>query len=317
MEAPPTTTSPDAVLTDLGTLSDATRLRVLVLLERAELTVGDLCGVLQMPQSTVSRHLKILTGQRWIVHRRQATTHRYRLVLDELQPGQRDLWRLTRQQAAEWATLHQDALRLKELLARRAGSPAEFFAGMADRWTQTRSSLYGQDLNARLLAGAAHPDDDVIDFGCGTADLARDLAPFVNSVTGLDSSPEMLDAARRGGVPRNLRLRRCDLTDTGLPDAAADLALCCLSLVYADDPAAVLAEAHRVLRPGGRLTVLDLLAHDRDDFRREMNQARNGFDPKAFKRLLRSAGFTAPLLQELPPTPETTAPALFLARALR
>ena len=313
---PASPTSPaDAVLGDLATLGDAARLRVLVLLERAELTVGDLCGVLQMPQSTVSRHLKNLAEQGWVVHRRQATTRRYRLVLDELHPGQRDLWRVTRDRAAEWATLRQDALRLKELLARQAETPAAFFAGMADRWTQARDTLYGHGVNAHLLAAAIHPDDHVVDFGCGTADLARSLAPYAGSVIGLDSSREMLDAARRGRPPSKLTLRQCDLADTGLPDASADLALCSLSLSYTADPAAVLAEAYRVLRPDGRIVVLDLLAHDRDDFRREMNQARNGFDAADFKRTLKRAGFKRIHLQELPPTPETTAPALFLTRA--
>src|SRR5207302_3171428 len=103
---------PDSLLGWMESLADPTRLRLLRLLERHELGVVELCDVLQLPQSTVSRHLKVLTDEGWAQNRRQATTHLYRMILDELDPPQRKLWLLAREQTDEWPQVGQDRLRL-------------------------------------------------------------------------------------------------------------------------------------------------------------------------------------------------------------
>src|SRR5687767_15856575 len=107
-----TSAQPDALLAWMGSLADGTRLRLLRLLERHELGVVELCEILQLPQSTVSRHLKVLGDQGWVRARRQGTTHLYRMVLDELEAPTRRLWILAREQIEDWATLGQDELRL-------------------------------------------------------------------------------------------------------------------------------------------------------------------------------------------------------------
>src|SRR3954447_21986509 len=99
---------PDALLGWMECLSDPTRLRLVRLLERHELGVAELCDVLQLPQSTVSRHLKALSDQQWTRSRRQGTNHLYRTLLDELEPAARKLWLLTREQTAAWVTARQD-----------------------------------------------------------------------------------------------------------------------------------------------------------------------------------------------------------------
>src|SRR5438046_2459196 len=109
----------DAILLWMECLADATRVRLLRLLERNELGVAELCDVLQLPQSTVSRHLKVLSDLGWTRSRRQATNHLYRTVLDELEPAARKLWILTREQTADWPSARQDALRLSELLRQK------------------------------------------------------------------------------------------------------------------------------------------------------------------------------------------------------
>ena len=113
----------------MGSLADATRLRLLRLLERNELGVADLCDVLQLPQSTVSRHLKTLADQRWVRGRRQGTNHLYRTLLDELEPAARKLWLVAREQTEDWPTVRQDRLRLEERLRVRQTDASEFFAG--------------------------------------------------------------------------------------------------------------------------------------------------------------------------------------------
>src|SRR5438105_13357601 len=110
---------PDLLIARMASLADPTRLRLLRLLERHELGVAELCDVLQLPQSTVSRHLKVLLDQQWVRSRRQGTNHLYRTLLDELEPAARRLWILAREQTAQWATGRQDELRLEELLRQK------------------------------------------------------------------------------------------------------------------------------------------------------------------------------------------------------
>src|SRR2546423_2070042 len=129
----------DALLGWMGSLADPTRLRLLRLLERHELGVADLCDMLQLPQSTVSRHLKTLSDQGWVRSRRKATNHLYRTLLDELEAPARRLWLLAREQTEEWPTVRQDRLRLDERLRSRQTDASAFFAGAAAEWDRLRA----------------------------------------------------------------------------------------------------------------------------------------------------------------------------------
>src|SRR5216110_2404402 len=131
----------ELLLAWMASLADPTRLRLLRLLERHELGVADLCDILQLPQSTVSRHLKVLLDQRWVRSRRQATNHLYRTILDELDPPARELWLLAREQTDAWPTVEQDRLRLSERLRARETSSEAFFAGAAAEWDRLRDEL--------------------------------------------------------------------------------------------------------------------------------------------------------------------------------
>ena len=283
---------PETVLHHLQTLADPTRVRLMCVLMEAELPVGALCEVLELPQSTISRHLKTLGEQGWVLRERRATSRCYRVDINALTARQCELWELTRRQADGWATLDQDRVRLRHHQASRPASPRAFFASVAHRWTQTRAATYGDALNGWLLAAAAHPDEHVVDFGCGTGALVRDLAPVVTSVVGLDSSPEMLAAALEHAPPSNVRFEEADLASSGLPTGSATLALCSLSLTYVPDPAAVVREAARVLKAGGRLVLLDLLRHNDAAFQRVMQHRHPGFDPAALRGDLVDAGLT-------------------------
>src|ERR1700689_1225182 len=113
------TERPEQVLNWLGSLADSTRLRLLRLVERQELGVAELCDILQMPQSTVSRHLKVLSDLGWVRNRKEGTAHLYRTLLDELDPAARRLWLVAREQTERWATIIKDQLRLQRLLQQR------------------------------------------------------------------------------------------------------------------------------------------------------------------------------------------------------
>jgi SAM-dependent methyltransferase len=317
--APTSATSrpPDALLGWMESLSDATRLRLLRLLERHELGVAELCDVLQLPQSTVSRHLKVLSDQGWVRARAQGTTNRYRMALDGAEAGARRLWALAREQTDGWATVEQDRLRLERVLARRPPA-ADFFSGAASRWDRLREELYGRSFTREAFLALLSPEWVVADLGCGTGQGAAALAPHVRRVLAVDQSAAMLKAARRRTASfENVELRQGSLEALPIDAGACDAALMLLTLTYVEDPAAAVVEAARVLRQGGRLVVVDLLRHDREDFRRDMGQLRLGFDAEEMGTLLRAAGLGDVRVRPLPPDPDAKGPALMLAAAGR
>lgn len=309
---------PHALLTWMECLADPTRLRLLRLLEHHELGVVELCDVLQLPQSTVSRHLKILSDQKWLTNHRHATTNLYRMTTSELDPSARRLWALARQQTENWATHRQDELRLARRLRERQANGQAFFASAASKWDKLRTELYGQLFTLPALASLLPRTSVIADLGCGTGKVIQLLAPHVHKVIGIDNSPPMLkSASRRLANFKNVDLLRADLTSLPVDDSSCDAALLVLSLTYCPDPPAVLKEMSRILKPAGRAVIVDLLPHDRDDFRRQLGQQHLGFPPDTIRQLLIEANLSPLQILPLPPEPNTKGPALFLATAIQ
>ncbi|HXW04107.1 MAG TPA: metalloregulator ArsR/SmtB family transcription factor [Vicinamibacterales bacterium] len=307
-----------AILEDLTTLADATRSRMLLLLERHELTVTELCGILQLPQSTVSRHLKTLSDTGWVSSRRDGTSRYYTLALDEREPAARRLWLLLREQVSAMPGADQDARRLEGVLGRRQSKSQEFFASSAGQWDRLRAELFGRSSHLQALPGLFDDRWVVADLGCGTGQVTAALAPFVARVVAVDRSADMLEAAR----PRlkdfaNVELRRGDLGALPLPDRELDVATFVLVLHHLPDPAAALAEAARALKPGGRLLICDMLPHDREEYRQQMGHVWLGFGEDQLRRLLGGAGFERIRVAALPADPDAKGPALFVASARR
>lgn len=309
---------PDALLKWMDSLADPTRLRLLRVLERHELGVSDLCEIVQMPQSTVSRHLKLLGDEGWTHSRRHGTTNLYRMVLDELAPAQRKLWLLAREQTSDWATLEQDELRLLERLRRRQEDARDFFAGAAAEWDRMRLELYGPAFGCQGSLALLPEHWIVADLGCGTGANTVELARCVAHVYGIDNSPEMLRAARqRTAGLENVELRQGEVEAVPVEDGACDGALAVLVLTYVPEPARVVNQMWRILKPGGKAVVVDLLRHDRDEFRRQMGQYSLGFEPGGLKRLLSDAGLKPLRCDHLPPEPKAKGPALLLATGVK
>ncbi len=307
-----------AIFDDLTALADATRSRMLLLLERHELTVSELCAILQLPQSTVSRHLKTLADASWVVSRRDGTSRYYTLALDERDGGTRRLWSLLREHVCASPGADQDARRLKGILARRQSKSQEFFESAAGQWDKLRAELFGGASHLQALPALADDRWVVGDLGCGTGQVAAALAPFVARVIAVDRSGEMLQAARRRVRDAgNVDVRRGDLEALPIADGDLDAATLLLVLNHVPDPAAALAEAARVLRPGGRLVISDMLPHDREEYRQQMGHVWLGFGDDQLHRLVAAAGFERIRIMPMPPQPEAKGPALFVATAWR
>jgi ArsR family transcriptional regulator len=307
---------PDALVGWMDCLDDPTRLRLLRLLERHELGVVELCDVLQLPQSTVSRHLKVLADQKWVRNRREGTTHLYRTLLEDLDPAARRLWIVARDQTESWATTNQDQLRLARRLRDRQQGSQTFFAGAASQWDKLRGELYGHAFTTNALLALLPHDLTIADLGCGTGPVSAQLAPHVNRVIAVDNSAAMLKAAkRRLSHFENVDLRKGDLEALPIDDASVDAALLLLALTYVPEPEQVLREMSRILKPDGKAIIVDLLPHDREDFQRHTNQLHKGFAPDDLVATLAACGLTGAQITPLPPEPAAKGPALFLALA--
>jgi ArsR family transcriptional regulator len=308
--------SETAIFEDLSALSDATRSRMLLLLERHELTVSDLCSILQLPQSTVSRHLKTLADAEWVSSRRDGTSRYYTLALDERNASTRRLWSVLRDQVAHSVGADQDARRLKGVLARRQAKSQEFFASAARQWDRLRQELFGRASALHALPALLNREWIVGDLGCGTGETSAAIAPFVARVIAVDRSGDMLHAARRRLRDQpNVDIRRGELETLTIDDRALDAAILMLVLHHTPDPAAVLKEAARVLRPGGALLLCDMLPHDREEYKQQMGHVWLGFGSEQIDRLLAAGGFENSRIVALPVDPDAKGPALFVASA--
>src|SRR6476469_1376940 len=168
-----------AIIDHLASLADTTRNRLLLLLDRHELTVSELCAITQLPQSTVSRHLKALADAGWVASRAEAASNFYSMVREQVGPT---------------AAALQDQQRLQSTLAERRKKSQEFFSSASGQWDRLRDELFGDRFHASALAAFADPAWTVGDLGCGTGAVAAALAPFVASVIGVDASAAMLPA---------------------------------------------------------------------------------------------------------------------------
>lgn len=307
----------DPLMGWMESLGDSKRLRLLRLLERRELGVAELCDILQQPQSTISRHLKLLAEKRWIRSRRHGTAHLYQMVLDELDPAARRLWLLARERTESWNDARQDALRLEHCLNQRQSRGERFFAESADHWDGLRAELYGRLFIESAIASLLPSEMVIADLGCGTGAMAEVLSRRVRKVIGVDHSPEMLKAARRRTASRsNVELRRGELRGIPIEDAACDAAMLILVLTYVPDIASALRETARILKPNGTVVIVDLLPHERVDFQRRMGQVAPGLDQEQLKAGMQEAGLQAET-RALPPEPNVKGPALFLATGIK
>jgi ArsR family transcriptional regulator len=249
-----------------------------------------------------------------VVSRRDGTSRFYSMAVDDLDPAARRLWPIIREQVAGTSAAAQDDRRLRGVLARRRATSQAFFASAAGGWDRLRADLFGDTFYLWAVLGLIDPALVVGDLGCGTGQLTETIAPYVRRVIAVDSSRDMLDAARqRVGGARHVELRQGDLESLPIDAAELDAAMLSLVLHYSPAPGRALAEVARVLRPGGRVLVVDMLPHERQEYQQQMGHVWLGFSEKQMSRYLAGAGFGSVRVRPLPADPDAKGPALFAA----
>lgn len=307
-----------SIFNRLNALGDSTRSRILLALERHELTVSELCEVLQLPQSTVSRHLRILSDEGWSAARADGPHRRYRMDTARLDPAARRLWQLVKDAVVATTAAQHDGTRLQGVLARRPARSQEFFATAAGHWDRLRVELFGRQALSVGLLGLLDSSWTVGDLGAGTGQVAAALSPFVKRVVAVDRSAAMLQAARRrlSGLD-NIEIRTGELEALPVEDRELDAAVLFLVLHVVPEPEVALREVARVLRPGGRLVLVDMKPHDREQYRQEMGHLWLGFSSEQLAEWFAAAGLSVPRVVPLPADPEAKGPTLFAASATR
>lgn len=317
------------VLGRLTALSDPTRCRTLRLLEQHELTVGELCSALQLPQSTVSRHLRVLSDEGWTSARGEGTSRFYKASFEDLDSGARDLWMVVSDQLGNSLGMSADQRRAEAVLAKRKAKVRLFFDNAADSWDGLRSQLIGDRSDLLALLDLFDPEWVVGDLGCGTGHISVALAPCVRKVIAIDESGPMLAAARERlapflvpaggdglpGTERGVELREGHIESLPLEDASLDVAILFLVAHFFTDPARAMQEIRRVLKPGGRLLLVDLMPHDRDEYVAQLGHIWQGFAEEQISGWLTAAGFTNARYRPMAHDSSDRTPGLFVATA--
>ena len=299
-DGPDIDASIDDLLAALRAVAEPTRLRLLILCSRGELTVSELAQILGQSQPRVSRHLKLMCEAGLLDRFREGSWVFYRIsAASTASPLARHLVAACGERDPAIAL---DLQRLAAIKRQRAERAASYFSENAPNWDSIRS-LYVDELEVEaalieIVARAA--PRDLLDIGTGTGRILEILAPRVGQALGIDQSREMLAVARvnleRAGSANGM-VRLGDMYQLPLPDASFDAVVIHQVLHYADRPAAAIAEAARVLRPKGVLVVVDFAPHQLEYLREEHAHHRLGFSDGEVGDWCRTAGLepAAPL----------------------
>ena len=289
-----------SLLRHLKALSDETRLRLMHLLGQHELSVNELVNILEMGQSRISRHLKILAEADLVRFRRDGLWVFYSAAIDG--PGH-DLMQALGPFMDVDATLRGDVTMAATIIEDRSLKTRQFFNAIAEHWdTLSREVLGGFDL-AGAVTEALPPDCRVaVDLGCGTGTVLERLRPHVGTLIGVDGSPRMLEVSRRrfGERADGLSLRIGELEHLPLRDEEADFACINMVLHHLSEPERALAEIRRVLVPGGLLVITDFDHHSDERMRADYGDRWLGFDESTLNTLLTGNGFTVSSMRFIP-----------------
>ena len=313
----------DALNTALKAAGEETRLRVLALLAEAELTVSDLTDILRQSQPRISRHLKLLVEAGLVERFREGTWAFFRLaehgggadvaraLIERLNPGDQ--------------TIARDRERLSSVRQARATAAQAYFRAHAAEWDRIRKLHVADEAveDAIRAALSDKPFRSLLDLGTGTGRMLEMFGPDIERGLGLDLSLDMLLLARdrleRAGL-RNCSVRQGDIYDLPLANGSFDVVIVHQVLHFLDDGARAIREAARVLRPGGRLLVVDFALHEQEFLREQFAHRRLGFAPDTVMQWITASGLDPVMHTSLAPEPGSEgkiAVSLWLARDTR
>src|SRR6202795_5220476 len=294
----------DDLNTALKAAGEETRLRILALLFEAELTVSDLTDILRQAQPRISRHLKLLAEAGLVERFREGTWAFFRLaergggaevaraLLDRLDPADQ--------------TIARDRQRLTSVRQARAAAAQAYFRAHAAEWDRIRKlHVSDEAVEAEIhatLAGA--PFRSLLDLGTGTGRMLELFGPVIERGLGLDLSLDMLALARarldRAGL-KHCSVRQGDIYDLALPKESFDVVIIHQVLHFLDDGARAIAEAARVLRPSGRLLVVDFAPHELEFLRDQHAHRKLGFAPDTVAQWINASGLDVTAQRTLAP----------------
>src|SRR5215813_11967394 len=290
----------------LKAAGEETRLRILALLFEAELTVSDLTAILRQSQPRISRHLKLLAEAGLVARFREGAWAFFRLA----EHGQAALAvrSLVARLDARDAIIARDRERLAEVRAARAAAAQAYFKAHAAEWDRIRAlHIADEAVEAEVRAALAdRPFRSLLDLGTGTGRMLELLGAGLERGLGIDMSLDMLALARarldRAGL-KHCSVRQGDIYDLPLPRDSVDVVIIHQVLHYLDDGARAIREAARVLRPQGRLLVVDFAPHDLEFLRTDHAHRRLGFEVRTVASWMRAAGLDVVLQKSLAPDP--------------
>jgi len=278
-------------LRSLKALADETRLRLFQLGRSFELNVNEIVETLGMGQSRVSRHLKILAEAGLLTSRRDGMWTFYRTAADG--PAARFAAAIGEKDRGIFA---RDLARARKILEDRNRESRRFFDAIAGDWGEMKRALIGDAALDPLLLRHVPRGEVAADLGCGSGDLFAVLRRKAGRVIGVDRSPRMLEEARRRHLSDSrrgiLELRMGELESLPLRDGEVDCALMCLALHHLPDPGRGLAEAARILKPGGTLVVVEWSAHQDETLRTRFQDRWLGFEPQTLEDWLTGSGLS-------------------------
>lgn len=285
----------DSTVDLLNLLGDATRVRLLALCAHKELTVAELTAITELSQSRVSTHLGRLKEAGLLRDRKVGASTYYALNEGAMPAAARRLWELVRGEVSD-AVLEADRKRCEALERARSGA-ASWPDSIAGEMERHYSPGRTWEATARGLIGIVRLGD-VLDIGSGDGAIAQLLAPRARSITCLDRSERMIEAARRRlSGAGNVRFEQGDMHSLPFPDGSFDQVLLLSALTYSHDPAGAIAEVARVLRADGSLALVTLNSHDHAAVTAAYGHVQDGFSPAKIRRWLEAAGLEVELCQ--------------------
>ncbi|SCA57771.1 putative methyltransferase [Candidatus Terasakiella magnetica] len=298
----------DRILSALKALGEPTRMRVMALCAQGDLTVSELVHILGQSQPRVSRHLKLLCEAGLLQRLREGSWVFHRLAPD----GEENAFvsKLVEMIPQDDEIILRDRERLGEIKRERAQKATEYFGEIAQEWAEIRALHVGDGEVEKILLDvlSPQPDYDFLDIGTATGRIMEVFSPHIRQGWGIDLSSEMLSIARanleKGGF-NNCAVRQGDMYQVPFSGESFDLVTIYQVLHYADEPLRAIIEAARVLRPGGKLAIVDFAPHEEENLRSQYQHRRLGFSETELSLLCEESGLNISQVRQLPGDPLT------------